>query len=933
MPLRKPSPQMHYASAGTTNSDTSRCATSNSELPPSESTRIFTRSSVSPTFRRVGMTLTGALLASCAPDAPEMAPEPSGSAQYASAPITAPAIAATGLHAGAAEASADLPIGVPLAAYTSRLHYSMLGVDRRTSAYTTEFSPSAGSQSRIPIKVIWLQNNGQNVVFVKVDIGYAFDGVLFQMEDDISAATGIDVHDKVIFSTSHSHSSYGCFSHDPALYLGSDQFNTEIFTRLSSQIADVAQAALAGLAPASIGVGFDPEFDPVNVDKIFRDRRGENDDLVGVDGEILGRHKDPRLTLVRIDKSNGTTDTSDDTPLALIHSFGMHGTIMGGDNMLTSVESTGHVDLKVQERFNRPVVVMHLQGAAGDQSPAGIQDNFARMESLGEIAAPKIISLHTATRTRTGDVSLELLTRSIHQNRDEMRIRRQGTTDYYYTPYTDRYKGDDIVYDANGKVISPIDEFNTEFGAALCTDDESMKYVGKLFGWGSNVAPYYTCGNVDEIINLMDLPIFNFDLGWVDMPMLSSQSTVISALQLKDVPITSTDGTNTQDSVVFGIFPGEPVSLYSDVFRDEVGKVHGYKYVVTIGYSQDHEGYLLTLEDWLAGGYEPEINVWGPIQGEYVLEQVVDLVGQFGINNPNIPSSSKPDTQYEYFPLEPAEPDYVTDAGTVPNRVPSYLYTWDGVMPLTVQPELQVPRVTGLATFVWKGGDSIIDNPSITLERETSTGAWQTVVHPSGRPWSEAGYQILLTYTPDPLDHTQQQTHYWMASFQTVTDEPSLDYSAGMALGRYRFRVVGKTVAQDPGTFPWNTDAYVLYSNPFEVVAQTGLTVSATYASGKVSISAAYPANERGFRLISMNADNERSTNPLNKGNRSSVQASVAIYDSSNVLQWQAQNVTFTTQQGASLATVTPATLPAGTYSLVVTDVFGNLGKGSLTIN
>ena len=44
-----------------------------------------------------------------------------------------------------------------------------------------------------------------------------------------------------------------------------------------------------------------------------------------------------------------------------------------------------------------------------------------------------------------------------------------------------------------------------------------------------------------------------------------------------------------------------------------------------VGYAQDHEGYLLTVEDWLSGGYEPSINIWGPLQGEYMMEQALKL--------------------------------------------------------------------------------------------------------------------------------------------------------------------------------------------------------------------------------------------------------------------------------------------------------------------
>jgi len=40
----------------------------------------------------------------------------------------------------------------------------------------------------------------------------------------------------------------------------------------------------------------------------------------------------------------------------------------------------------------------------------------------------------------------------------------------------------------------------------------------------------------------------------------------------------------------------------------------------------DHEGYLLTVDDWLLAGYESAITWWGPLQGEYLLEQMLDVL-------------------------------------------------------------------------------------------------------------------------------------------------------------------------------------------------------------------------------------------------------------------------------------------------------------------
>jgi neutral ceramidase len=585
--------------------------------------------------------------------------------------------------------------------------------------------------------------------------------------------------------------------------------------------------------------------------------------------------------------------------------------------------------------FDKPIVVMHLQGSAGDQSPAGNQSDFARMETIGNYAAPKIKNLWNATPTASGNIPLELLTRSIRQDRDEMRLRREGTADYYYAPYTNIYRGDDKVYDENGKVISPIDEFNTNEGAALCGGDESMVILGKLFGWtpATNAYPYNTCANVEPILKLMDLPLFNFDLGWATVPLETAQSTLISTLKFGPVPIYTAGQGQVTDNLVVGFFPGEPLSLYSDTFRKELKDLYGYQNTVTVGYSQDHEGYLLTLEDWLAGGYEPEINQWGPIQGEYILEQMVELAGQFGIDNPNVPATSIDHPDYEYFPLEPAVPDVTIDAGTVPARVPSYLFTYNGKMPAGVQPAAQIQRVTGVATFLWKGGDSAVDLPDVTIEREVSPGEWETVAHPSGRPWSNALGDIILTYTPDPLVDDGAQTHYWLASWQAVADQPSVDYTAGIPTGNYRFRVDGQALMQPGGSFPWPTSAYTLTSEPFQVVAQSGIVVTPTWANGQLSLTASYPAAADGFRLISMNAEDQKAINPLNRGGNASAIGSVTLFTDTGAQVWKNAAVTFTTNRGYSSATVSPGALPAGTYKVVVNDMFGNLGQGNLTVN
>ena len=413
--------------------------------------------------------------------------------------IKAPKTTADTFMAGAAEAPLDLPIGLPQGGYTGRMFPLSLPVDQREAPYTVQFVPSAGVATRIPVKAVWLQGSDGPFIMVKVDLIYAFEALTFALEESISNRLGVDVTDRVVMATNHSHAAYGDHSQDAAMYLGSDQFNREVFDRMVEEVTDVVESAYDAMAPAAIGVGIDPEFDPIGVDEIFRDRRGENKEILGVDGEPLGeKYKDPALTLIRIDHTQGNTDPRDDEPVAVVFHFGMHGTILGDDNPFLSTDAPGGAELKFQETFDSPVVVMHMQGGAGDVSPAGIQDDWARIESIGERAAPKIKALWDSTETASGtSPGVQVATRSIHQDRDRMAVTRGGTTNLVYAPYRRFGSADDIVFDEDGNIASPIDEFNSEYGAALCGSDLPVPIPAVLWGVDADAYPYQSCAQVE----------------------------------------------------------------------------------------------------------------------------------------------------------------------------------------------------------------------------------------------------------------------------------------------------------------------------------------------------------------------------------------------------------------------------------------------------
>ena len=75
-----------------------------------------------------------------------------------------------------------------------------------------------------------------------------------------------------------------------------------------------------------IGIVHDGAFDPD--DRINRDRRGENDGLAG------GSFDDHNLFMIRVDAADGS-------PIAMLPIFGIHGTIQGEDNNLSSTDAPG----------------------------------------------------------------------------------------------------------------------------------------------------------------------------------------------------------------------------------------------------------------------------------------------------------------------------------------------------------------------------------------------------------------------------------------------------------------------------------------------------------------------------------------------------------------------------------------------------------------
>jgi neutral ceramidase len=485
------------------------------------------------------------------------------------------------------------------------------------------------------------------------------------------------------------------------------------------------------------------------------------------------------------------------------------------------------------------------------------------------------------------ELAMEMLTRSIELGPYPATFTiREGAL--AYAPFDLSRVADGQIWDDQGQIISPIDEFNAPVGAALCESDIALFPLAGIPGT-EGLLPYGSCVRVDgagEIFSsLMGVP---FETS-ATQPICQSTRTVVSALRLGEY--------------VIGTLPGEPTVLAADLVRER-SPVAADRTVV-IGYAQGHIGYLLRPEDWLQGGYEPSIGFWGPLEAEYVLERLIELMplamtveredgASGGVDRVASPRGDDG--------LEVDDPAPM--AGTIP-EVPAEVWMRAGT-PASAQPEAEVSRVSGLATFVWIGEDPLVGTPVVTLEREVG-GVFEPVRRRSGRVVEDG--DMLLMYTPLPVEREGPQVHYWAVEWQPVPwlgarDElgaelDALDVPGSVPLGRYRFHVRGS--------------GYELYSDEFAVVPAT-LSLLAWRRNNMIGAEIKIAA-PRGYRLLDMEGSSNR---PLPvRGQRFTVE----LVTATGTVAYQADS-----NAVGELSVDAPA---AEVSAVRVTDAYGNTGETS----
>ncbi|HUQ07403.1 MAG TPA: hypothetical protein VM261_33150 [Kofleriaceae bacterium] len=828
----------------------------------------------------IGLLAAGCSGSSSAVDA-GVEPMSTAHCAYAPLPPTARAGAAVNpgaLMAGVAEAPLPLPLSSALGGNTSRcIALDDQGrVDARRTLFSDGFNASVGIETIPHVKALALTAGGETIVLLKSDTIFGNDAITFAVEERM----GADFAGKVVWASSHTHTSPEQYSSDLKLQVGGGELRQRNFDAMVDGLVAVAQEALARRVPAKLGLAAETSFDPD--DAVSYDRREENDDLFG--GQP---RKDTYLGMIRVDAVDGS-------PIAIVPVLGNHAAILSDSVGLFSTDIAGMYEKLVEEEFDRPVMVMHLQGAGGDVLPSshrhlaipdGRPDNdFARSEENARRALPAFMALwNQAGASMRAEVAMEMVTRSVALGPDWNNFRVRGGA-LGYAPFDPARPADREIFASDGTVRAPIDEFNAPAGAGLCGDPGDDTFLNMRMPNVGGLAPYHSCGTLPGILPVLAAFI---RAEFEPAPLCASTRTTISALRI--------------DDWMLAFAPGEPLVLWAETLRARSPAAP--EKTIVVGYAQGHVGYLLTADDWLRGGFEPSINLWGPLEGETILEQLGELMATAWTPQREDAAATGAD---RVVPARDDDrdvppPDAAPQAGTVPSQLPDELYLLGDLRVTSAQPPPTVPRVTGIAHFVWIGEDPLASTPRIRLERETAPGQFTAVRRRSQRIVEDL--DVVLTWTPQPLVQVAggARTHYWAITWQAVAPLgapglPALADRPGLPLGRYRFHVDG--------------GGYELDSAAFEVVAGP-LSVSASASASEVTITAAYEATD-GFRMLALEGLSNRRV-PL---------ATAPVTVTLGYASGAEATLTVTTDVDGA-ARVTPATV-TGLTTVSVRDRFGN---------
>lgn len=397
--------------------------------------------------------------------------------------------------------------------------------------------------------------------------------------------------------------------------------------------------------------------------------------------------------------------------------------------------------------------------------------------------------------------------------------------------------------------------------------------------------------------------------------------------------------------------PGESTSRMGADAEAELRASTSFEDIVVFGYTNDHHFYIEPEDDWLQGGYNTSMSIWGYKFGEFLINHLKRLAVAMSEGN-------EAEVANEFPKMKPINYNKINDDTRVPlsQAIPN-------TASILQQPTNTI-RMSQQAVMRWIGCDPGVDFPHIFLERKTGEGAFEPVMRPGGRVYDDSFYEMKLEFENESFAYPNKPdadvNNYW-----TVTWEETFNFPAGI----YRLRAEGNCYSGAADHFDKENgiDPYTLTSAEFELLpthidvqlaevtgdAETGYTLSASLRYDRPVPVAGEDGLLQNNALLLHSDEVEPSAGPRCSENVDETVVVVKVMQGETEIG-QPETIALTAEAGVVLVTIntlgeqTPlassrpvtrltAALPelaAGDYSVVieVTDVWGNTGSKAIPL-
>lgn len=570
---------------------------------------------------------------------------------------------------GVATRRMPVPVGIGTSGFGAN------SADRSVTPFAQVYPGTQRIHTHPDLRALVIEaGEGNRLIIVRTDTVGVSAALRRSLVARLQSALGERVDHQLVLMATHTHSGPGRLIDKPYWQVIQDYFWPELYVRVVDALEGVVLDAVADLEPARLGFGVAQTTD------LHNDRRCANPE-----------EDEPALPVLRVDRlSDGQTKA-----VAVFHAI--HGTLLSMREYALSQDASGGLEAKIAERFDHPVQVMFVQGAAADMAPgsphfdppadaAQWNGAFDRAERLGRRAADVVMAMFD-------DIEMSE-TGVIHARTERVAIDR-----------------DILGYDPA--------EFRWEHGAVYCGAGYDERCVGEP-------------PNPDLLRGCLPFP------------------TAESAAP-KQAPLTI----GRIGDYAFVTAPGEFSTALGRRAREGVEASLGLP-VLFLGYAQEYTGYNLAHDDWWQGGYESSGAMWGPRQGDHFVDAIIELGRSYaqprrplGFPQGDLEPVPGPYDDFEPFPVmpSPVEAGVLTDAPEAAAAGEVVRVTFAGGDPWLGNPlvTLEAQDGEGWAPVTWPDGRrvtsddysmvlSLVPDPVYEDDEATARTFQWTVELPTVRP-------------------------------------------------------------------------------------------------------------------------------------------------------------------------------------------------------